>query len=171
MSEIREFINSAQEKDVEKLIHKIAVLQNKLNSLTVKDKKIINDGKICRTCDHYDNQYYVCANRNRDTGEEQWCDEWREKQEALTVEDEPFRNHHRGICFKVEDEGNKPQWSLNPHMTDNQIVLRKIEEFRKYYKALLESWKARAKHKGVLIDERVVNTVLNELVGWLQPED
>ncbi len=56
-------------------------------------------------------------------------------------------------------------------MIDNQIVLRKIEEFRKYYKALLESWKARAKHKGVLIDERVVNTVLNELVGWLQPED
>lgn len=39
-----------------------------------------NDGEICKHCAHYEMPHFICSVHNKDTGENQWCDEWKPKQ-------------------------------------------------------------------------------------------
>jgi len=96
---------------------------------------------------------------------------------AVSGEYPAYCNKYGALSVKTEKGklGLKPsefdviKFTLNPYI-GTEITKRKIGEFRKNYKALLGNWKAKAIHRGVLIDERIVNTVLNELEEWLDKE-
>jgi hypothetical protein len=58
---------------------KVMYLQEWLDANTEESKPEPNKGKICKHCAHYELPHFICNIHNKDTGETQWCDKYKEQ--------------------------------------------------------------------------------------------